>query len=58
MAKLLTGRRSSIIQTMTTFWQSRSLPWEIHENVSPAVLNVGGWFDAETRWGPFISTAQ
>jgi putative CocE/NonD family hydrolase len=34
------------------YWQSRSL-WKFMKNVSPAVLNVGGWFDAEDPMGPF-----
>ncbi|MEK6325293.1 MAG: CocE/NonD family hydrolase [Acidobacteriota bacterium] len=33
------------------FWQSRSL-WKFMKNVTPAVLNVGGWFDAEDPMGP------
>ena len=33
------------------FWQSRSL-WKFMKNVMPAVLNVGGWFDAEDPMGP------
>jgi putative CocE/NonD family hydrolase len=34
------------------FWQQRSL-WKFMTNVKPAVLNVGGWFDAEDPMGPF-----
>jgi putative CocE/NonD family hydrolase len=34
------------------FWQQRSL-WKFMSNVKPAVLNVGGWFDAEDPMGPF-----
>lgn len=34
------------------FWQQRSL-WKFMKNVKPAVLNVGGWFDAEDPMGPF-----
>ena len=34
------------------YWQSRSL-WKFMTNVTPAVLNVGGWFDAEDPMGPF-----
>jgi putative CocE/NonD family hydrolase len=34
------------------YWQSRSL-WKFMNNVAPAVLNVGGWFDAEDPMGPF-----
>src|SRR3954471_19816486 len=33
------------------FWQARSL-WKYATNVAPAVLNVGGWFDAEDPMGP------
>lgn len=34
------------------FWQKRSL-WKFMKNIRPAVLNVGGWFDAEDPIGPF-----
>ena len=34
------------------FWQKRSL-WKYMNNVKCAVLNVGGWFDAEDPMGPF-----
>ncbi len=34
------------------FWQGRSL-WKFMSNVKCAVLNVGGWFDAEDPMGPF-----
>ncbi|MDX2030759.1 MAG: CocE/NonD family hydrolase [Blastocatellia bacterium] len=34
------------------FWQKRSL-WKHMNNVRCAVLNVGGWFDAEDPIGPF-----
>src|SRR6185295_2376404 len=34
------------------FWRPRSL-WRFMNNVTPAVLNVGGWFDAEDPMGPF-----
>ena len=34
------------------FWQKRSL-WKHMKNVRCAVLNVGGWFDAEDPIGPF-----
>lgn len=33
------------------FWQARDILPHLH-NVSPAVLTVGGWFDAEDLWGP------
>ncbi len=34
------------------FWKGRSL-WKYMNNVKCAVLNVGGWFDAEDPMGPF-----
>ena len=34
------------------FWQKRSI-WKHMQNIRPAVLNVGGWFDAEDPIGPF-----
>jgi uncharacterized protein len=34
------------------FWQKRSL-WKFMNNVKCAVLNVGGWYDAEDPMGPF-----
>jgi putative CocE/NonD family hydrolase len=34
------------------FWKARSL-WKFMKNVKCAVLNVGGWFDAEDPVGPF-----
>ncbi len=34
------------------FWQQRSL-WKFMNNVKCAVLNVGGWYDAEDPAGPF-----
>ena len=34
------------------FWQRRSL-WKFMRGVTCAVLNVGGWFDAEDPMGPF-----
>lgn len=34
------------------FWRKRSL-WKFMKNVNCAVLNVGGWFDAEDPMGPF-----
>ena len=33
------------------FWQSRSILPHLH-NVAPAVMVVGGWFDAEDLYGP------
>jgi putative CocE/NonD family hydrolase len=37
--------------TYDEFWQSRSLDLFIR-NVPPAVLTVGGWYDAEDGYGP------
>jgi len=34
------------------FWRGRSL-WKFMSNVKCAVLNVGGWYDAEDPIGPF-----
>jgi uncharacterized protein len=34
------------------FWKTRSL-WKFMKNIKCAVLNVGGWFDAEDPVGPF-----
>lgn len=34
------------------FWKARSL-WKFMRNVKCAVLNVGGWYDAEDPAGPF-----
>ena len=33
------------------FWQKRNILPHLH-NVSPAVMTVGGWFDAEDLYGP------
>jgi putative CocE/NonD family hydrolase len=33
------------------FWQVRSI-WKYARNITPAILNVGGWFDAEDPMGP------
>jgi putative CocE/NonD family hydrolase len=33
------------------FWQVRSV-WKHARNITPAILNVGGWFDAEDPMGP------
>jgi hypothetical protein len=33
------------------FWQVRSI-WKHAKNITPAILNVGGWFDAEDPMGP------
>jgi uncharacterized protein len=35
-----------------SYWKPRSL-WKFANNVKCAVLNVGGWFDAEDPVGPF-----
>ncbi len=37
--------------TYDEFWQSRNILPHL-ENVAPAVLTVGGWFDAEDLYGP------
>lgn len=36
--------------TYDAFWKARSL-WRHFRNVAPAVLTVGGWYDAENLWG-------
>lgn len=33
------------------FWKARSVPQHL-KNVTPAVMTVGGWFDAEDLYGP------
>jgi uncharacterized protein len=33
------------------FWQPRSI-WKHVKHITPAILNVGGWFDAEDPMGP------
>lgn len=38
--------------TYDAYWKQRSL-WRFMDNVRCAVLNVGGWFDAEDPIGPF-----
>ncbi len=38
--------------TYDDFWKPRSL-WKQMSNVTCAVLNVGGWYDAEDPMGPF-----
>ena len=38
--------------TYDEYWKTRSL-WRFMNNVRCAVLNVGGWFDAEDPVGPF-----
>ena len=50
-ARPATGRRSSITPTYDEFWKARSL-WQFMDDVNCAVLNVGGWFDAEDPIGP------
>jgi len=35
------------------FWKKRSV-WKFMDNVKCAVLNVGGWFDAEDPVGPLL----
>jgi len=39
--------------TYDSFWQERSL-WRHLRNVAPAVLTVGGFFDAEDPMGPLL----
>jgi len=34
-----------------SYWQSQNLP-QYMTHVKPAVMTVGGWFDAEDLWGP------
>ena len=36
------------------FWKARAI-WTHFTNITPAVLSVGGWFDAEDIAGPRIS---
>ncbi len=36
--------------TYDAFWKARSV-WRHFEGVRPAVLTVGGWYDAENLWG-------
>jgi len=38
--------------TYDDFWQARSI-WRHYRDISPAVLTVGGWYDAEDPMGPF-----
>jgi putative CocE/NonD family hydrolase len=40
--------------TYDDFWQARSL-WRHFKNITPAVLTVGGWYDAEDPVGPLIT---
>ena len=37
--------------TYDEFWKARSI-WRHFRNITPAVLTVGGWFDAEDLMGP------
>ncbi len=37
--------------TYDDFWKARSI-WRHFRNITPAVLTVGGWFDAEDLMGP------
>jgi putative CocE/NonD family hydrolase len=39
------------------FWQSRSTP-QFLRDIKPAVLTVGGWFDAEDLWGALHTYAS
>jgi putative CocE/NonD family hydrolase len=38
------------------FWKARAL-WPHFKNIKPAVLTVGGWFDAEDLYGPLKTHA-
>jgi putative CocE/NonD family hydrolase len=38
--------------TYDEFWKARSI-WRHFEDIGPAVLTVGGWYDAEDPMGPF-----
>lgn len=40
--------------TYDAFWQSRSI-WKHFKAIAPAVLTVGGWFDAEDLAGPLVT---
>ena len=39
------------------FWKARSLPQHL-KDIKPAVLTVGGWFDAEDLWGALHTYAS
>lgn len=43
--------------TYDDYWKARSLVRHVHE-VRPAILMVGGWFDAEDLYGPFALAAR
>ena len=47
------GRRTMQLHhlRMNSIWQSRSM-WKHFKGVKPAVMTVGGWFDAEDLQGP------
>ena len=36
------------------FWKARAI-WRHFKNITPAVLTVGGWFDAEDIAGPLLT---
>lgn len=40
--------------TYDAFWQARSI-WKHFKAIAPAVLTVGGWFDAEDLAGPLVT---
>jgi putative CocE/NonD family hydrolase len=42
--------------TYNNFWQSRSI-WKHLNHIRPAVMTVGGWFDAEDLQGPLRTHA-
>ena len=43
--------------TYDAYWKARAVPPQM-KNVPCAVLNVGGWFDAEDMWGPLNTFGQ
>lgn len=42
--------------TYSEYWQSRSI-WKYLKGIKPAVMTVGGWFDAEDLQGPLRTFA-
>jgi len=40
--------------TYDDFWKARAI-WKHFKNIAPAVLTVGGWFDAEDIAGPLLT---
>jgi uncharacterized protein len=43
--------------TYDAFWQDRSI-WRHFRDIAPAVLTVGGWYDAENLMGPLRTFAS